>query len=236
MSGLQQTRFLAKKERRRIDLEHRERLNSRFAIETSKKEVDGKAEQLKAIAEIATVLAGFTIASLVNIDFNDTNTILLCVYSVCAALTICFLIFAAVTSSYLLISVYKYDVYKTNIERFDQYWANYCEEDWKSCFMYLVLGVLLFVMVLIELSWITSANHRTGVIISSIVTVAVSLGTFLWYTNIYFKWSEFLQEGGTKYRIPQLQQEREQEQALRQQGQSHPPSSSSDPHTHPHHE
>ena len=102
--------------------------------------------------------------------------------------------------------------------------------------MYLVLGVLLFVMVLIELSWITSANHRTGVIISSIVTVAVSLGTFLWYTNIYFKWSEFLQEGGTKYRIPQLQQEREQEQELRQQGQSHPPSSSSDPHTHPHHE
>ena len=104
MSGLQQTRFLAKKERRRIDLEHRERLNSRFAIETSKKEVDGKAEQLKAIAEIATVLAGFTIASLVNIDFNDTNSMWVCVYSDCAAVTKCILILTAGTSSDLLMT------------------------------------------------------------------------------------------------------------------------------------
>lgn len=58
MRSIQQTNHLARKERRRIDLEHRERLNYRHAVQNSKSEVDAKAEQLKAIAEIATVLAG----------------------------------------------------------------------------------------------------------------------------------------------------------------------------------
>ena len=59
MRSIQQTNHLARKERRRIDLEYRERLNYRRAVENSKCEVDAKAEQLKAIAEIATVLAGY---------------------------------------------------------------------------------------------------------------------------------------------------------------------------------
>ena len=58
MRSIQQFNHLARKERRRIDVEYRGYLNFRRDVENSKSQVDAKAEQLKAIAEIATVLAG----------------------------------------------------------------------------------------------------------------------------------------------------------------------------------
>ena len=156
---------------------------------------------------IQLTIIGFTIASIVNVDFDGSNNVLLCIYSVCSALSICFLIFTAVTSSYLLISVYKFDVYKTNVERFDQYWIKYCEDDWKSCFNYLTLGVFLFVLVLVEVSWISMAHHKDGATISIIVTIGVLITTAFWYANIYFKWTDFLRNGNSKYPVYGRQQQ-----------------------------
>ena len=152
-------------------------------------------------------MLGFTVASIVNIDFDRVDAVLLCIYSISSAATICCLIFAAVTSSYLLISVYKYDIHKTNIEQFDRYWKNYCEEDWKNCFNCLNSGVFLFVVVLVEISWIVTANHKDGNSISISVTILVLIFTCLWFINVYSKWSNFLRNGVSKYPVNEYRQE-----------------------------
>ncbi len=198
MKSVKRTRFLMKMERRAADIEYRKTLGTRRIVHDRQAEVDEKAEQLKAIAEISTVLAGFTMASLVNMDFNGTRDVLLIFYSVCCASTICLLLLAAVISSYLLMCVYKFDIHTTLDRRFEEYWGRFREE-WKYCFHCLVGGVFLFVIVFIELSWISGVGHFKGTYVSITVTVGIIVLAFLWATNVYYKWYGFLEDGLSRY-------------------------------------
>lgn len=80
---------LAKLERRQDDLVYREERNKRRRYDDARREVDEKAEQLKVISDASTILAGFTMASLVEVTFVGTvDGSLLSFYGTFCALTV----------------------------------------------------------------------------------------------------------------------------------------------------
>lgn len=56
---------------RREDMQYRALLNTRRDIDDDRRTVDEKVEQLKALAEISMIIAGFTISSLCEIPISE---------------------------------------------------------------------------------------------------------------------------------------------------------------------
>jgi hypothetical protein len=75
------------------DMKYRELLNTRRAIDDERRAVDEKVEQLKALAEISMIIAGFTISALCEIYISETvNTTSLSLFGIFTSSTVSFLL------------------------------------------------------------------------------------------------------------------------------------------------
>jgi hypothetical protein len=78
---------------REVDMEHRQDLTRRRDIDNARRFIDEKAEQLKAIGELATIIAFFSVSALCEINIpTETNEIILFIFGLLAVLTVLILI------------------------------------------------------------------------------------------------------------------------------------------------
>lgn len=189
---------------REEDLNYREELHQRRKIEDARRSVDEKMEQLKALAEISMIIAGFTISALCEISVPDSvDPTTLSLFGFFTSSTIAITTISGLISTFLLVGVYKYDT--LGHQRFEDFWAILFENDWKIAFKSFVLGNFFFMLSLIQGSWVLYYEHEYGSVAAGIVTVICVLCMFFWYIRIYKKWANTLEKGHTKLQGAQTQ-------------------------------
>eukprot|EP00602_Paraphysomonas_sp_CaronLab_P008434 CAMPEP_0185027958 /NCGR_PEP_ID=MMETSP1103-20130426/13340_1 /TAXON_ID=36769 /ORGANISM="Paraphysomonas bandaiensis, Strain Caron Lab Isolate" /LENGTH=245 /DNA_ID=CAMNT_0027562171 /DNA_START=121 /DNA_END=858 /DNA_ORIENTATION=+ len=180
------------------DMQYRALVNERRCIDDARRTIDEKSEQLKAIAEISTIIAGFTISSLCEIQISEeVAEFALVLFGTITSSVIAITMVAALISTYVLVALYRYDPVKRN-PTFDLFWKRVCEDDWQVAFKAFTFGMLLFALSLCAASWVLYWDHPYGSVAASIVTAICLLSIAFWYIRVYLKWAGALAKGYTK--------------------------------------
>lgn len=177
---------------REEDMKQRALDNERNAIDDARRSVDEKAEQLKVLANQATLFAGFSMVVLVESNVpTDVNGILLSIFGGATACVIALMLVSSLNATYMLVAILRYDCVNRDVP-FDEFWRKRCEPDWKLALRAFSYGVPLFMVVVSLVAWVTFWGNGAYYTASSIVTV-ISLGvTIFWFSGIERKWSGFL--------------------------------------------
>ncbi|KAL7436484.1 hypothetical protein ACHAXH_007399 [Discostella pseudostelligera] len=177
---------------REEDMKQRALDNERNAIDDARRSVDEKAEQLKVLANQATLFAGFSMVVLVESNVpTDINGILLSIFGGATACVIALMLVSSLNATYMLVAILRYDCVNRDVP-FDEFWRKRCEPDWKLALRAFSYGVPLFMVVVSLVAWVTFWGNGAWYTASSIVTV-ISLGvTIFWFSGIERKWSGFL--------------------------------------------
>ncbi len=177
---------------REEDMKQRALDNERNAIEDARRSVDEKAEQLKVLANQATLFAGFSMVVLVESNVPPSvNGILLSIFGGATACVIALMLVSSLNATYMLVAILRYDCVNRDVP-FDDFWRKRCEPDWRLALRAFSYGVPLFMLVVSLVAWVTFSENESWHVSASIVTV-ISLGvTIFWFSGIERKWSGFL--------------------------------------------
>lgn len=199
--------------RREEDLEYRRERKRRYEVEMvqragedRRRRIDEKNEQLKSIITVAALIAGFEVVVLVDLQWEaPVPEWLLALYTATSALTVCLMTYSYVVCSLVMVAIIKrfegsVDAFFTlqgsalnsalalERTRFEVFWENTCEEDWHRAFRCFSIGMPIFLLNLIVVSWVKFYDLTAP---GSVVAVLCGLTIFL-LLSTHLKWGTFL--------------------------------------------
>jgi len=164
------------------------------------REVDEKLEQLRSIANLSALIAGFDIVVLIELNIPEgVPEILVALFAVTSALTVCLMTLSFVTCTLMLVGLLKaFNLEQVNMP-FKQFWVLKCEEDWMKSFWYFTMGVPMFIINLSLASGVKLFHYT----ITTIVIAVICFVSLVLWSQIHFKWGEYLRQQ-TEYEIELL--------------------------------
>lgn len=187
-------------------------------LEILRRQIDEKVEQLRSIANLAALIAGFEVVVLIELDVpSNAPQWLVALFAMTTATTVCIMSLSFVTCTLMLVGVLKaFDLERANMP-FRQFWVLKCEEDWMRAFWFFTAGVPSFMINLGLAAWVKFFNNPWA---ASLVTVVCVLAVLAW-AQIHLKWGSYLAEQAT-YNVhqQQLQQLQHQHQHQDQHGEA----------------
>lgn len=188
---------------RSLDFEKQSLLTSQTDL-TRQREwrlVDEKTQQLKAISSLSALVAGFAMVVLVELTVpEDTNPILLIIFSIATGLVVCLMTICMISTSMMLVYILNYR--QITDQPFKRVWQNVCEPDWERAFLCFKAGVPCFLTSLCCLSWMKfSTNNSWADHVAATSVTVLAVGTML-------TWAFYVQ---TKYRTRRRDRDLEDE-------------------------
>ena len=164
---------------RHEDLKYRQiEIHQRY-IDNARRTVDEKAEQLKSIATLSALLAGFSTVMLVEVSINaNVSWILVAFYGTFTSMVIGLNALSMINCTFILVGILKYDCANPT-HSIEEFWKLRCEDDWKRSFKAFTLGVPLLFVSLGLLGWIVFYEF----LVTSILVSCVSVLTLFIYLN-----------------------------------------------------
>lgn len=179
------------------DLRHRALENRRREIDDTRRAVDEKAEQLKAISNLSALIAGFAMVAQTNLGIpSDIEFGVLCLFGFSVASVVCLMMIAMLNSTFLLIAVYRYNVSENEDMQahFETFWDTWCKKDWRIAVNAFSLGVPMFLVMLAFTSYIDFSSHPDGNSGTYIVCGICLVALVYWYLVIWRKWGRYIIE------------------------------------------
>ena len=174
------------------DLKQRTLENERRAIDDARRFVDEKAQQLKALAHQAALIAGFSMVVMVEVTIpEDIHPALLGIFGCTTASVVALMLIATLNCTLMLVAILRYDCIRREVA-FTEFWRKRCESDFNFAIKAFGCGVPLFMGVLAQVGWVVFWNHParsyTAPLVSSIA-IAVMV---IWFAHTERKWTDFL--------------------------------------------
>lgn len=210
---------------RNEDIQQRHLENARWIwykyVEKNRRDVEEKAEQLKAISSLSALIAGFAVVALVELEFEpeDNPETLIALYAVSTAITVALMTNAMVTCSLMLAAILKNGkLYVSSEEEtefmirckkfatthrrgdgppvpkrtFQLFWASRCEGDWKTAFRFFSMGVPSFMINVVFASWL---KFEYSLVTCATVTGVMGVSLLVWLFH-HYSWAPYLVNRG----------------------------------------
>ncbi|GBG25720.1 Calcium release-activated calcium channel protein 1 [Hondaea fermentalgiana] len=164
-------------------------------LEILRRQIDEKVEQLRSIANLAALIAGFSVVVLIelNIPSNDVPAVLIGLWALSTAITVCIMSLSFVICTLMLVGVLKaFDLERAKMP-FQQFWVLRCEEDWMRAFWFFTIGVPMFMLNLALAGWVLFFEYLP---IAGLITVICAVAIMYWL-SIHLKWGSYLAEQAT---------------------------------------
>ena len=194
---------------REEDLLYRELETRRRVVDDTRRAVDEKAEQLKAISSLSALIAGFAMIAQTNLGIpSNLNTVLLVFFGFDVACVVGLNMIAMLNATFILIAIYKYDTNaclydpSKTADSFRLFWETTCEKDWNVAFTCFSLGIPLFLILLTLTSWIDFWIHPDGYMGGYTVTGVCILTLLFWFFSSQHKWGRYLSKSKHSQKQP----------------------------------
>ncbi len=186
-------------------------------LEILRRQIDEKVEQLRSIAHLAALIAGFDVVVLIEIEVAPgVPTIMVALFGATSAITVCLMCLCFMICTLMLVGVLKaFDLERAKMP-FRQFWvvkvsilllesfnrflitlfsdkfdtAKKCEEDWMRAFWFFTAGVPLFMINLALAGWVKYFNFIATAVS---ITVVCVIGIGMWI-QVHLKWGKYLSE------------------------------------------
>lgn len=133
-----------------------------------------------------------------NIPIPDSlNPVLLCLMGATTAAVVAAMLIAMLSSTFLLVAIFKYDCKKRDIS-FENFWRRRCDEDWQLAFSAFTYGIPLFLVMLAQVGWVVFWSHGSRNIASIFVTAIAFITLLFWLVSTKYKWGSILKAGHRK--------------------------------------
>uniref|UniRef100_K3WQV8 Calcium release-activated calcium channel protein 1 n=1 Tax=Globisporangium ultimum (strain ATCC 200006 / CBS 805.95 / DAOM BR144) TaxID=431595 RepID=K3WQV8_GLOUD len=176
-----------------------ERFLRKERVENEHLVCEARAEQLSAVSEQCTLLCGFTVSAMTNMDIPDnTHEWLVFAYGVSAAIVCVSLLLTAIICMTLLLAVTRYAGHslEENVKQMDitqvewdspfsAWWLKKCEREQMTAYKLMLLGVTVFFFYLGFIAWI---QFSASVYSSSSISVLCLIGFLMWQLRVASKW------------------------------------------------
>jgi hypothetical protein len=171
-------------------------------LEVLHRQIDEKLEQLRSIANLAALIAGFSLISLIEIQTAGPGNYqpvenplgpnvpdgLIVAFTLCGGLVISLMAYSFVTCTLMLVGVLKaFDLQRASMP-FPQFWITRCEEDWMRAFQSFTLGMPLFMVNLALAGWIKYWGNVWACSLLSLLCL-LSIASLM---HIHMKWGSYL--------------------------------------------
>lgn len=207
------------------DMQQRHLENARWIwskfVEKNRRDVEEKAEQLKAISSLSALIAGFAVVALVELEFEpeDNPEVLIALYAVSTSITVALMTNAMVTCTVMLAAILKNGkLYVSSEEEtefmirckkfaanhrrgdgppvpkrtFQLFWASRCEADWKTAFRFFSMGVPSFMINVVFASWL---KFEYSLVTCATVTGVMGVSLLVWLFH-HYAWAPYLVNRG----------------------------------------
>jgi hypothetical protein len=155
-------------------------------IDNTRRKVDEKSQQLKSIAHLSALIAGFSMVSMVEVSIpEDTSQAVLVMFGGACATCVALMLVAMLNCTLILVGILRFDPLNEPPEAFDEFWRKRCEDDWHLSFKAFTFGVPCFIVNLMLLGWIVFNKSRAA---ATLVTVIAMMTSFFWIFHIQQKW------------------------------------------------
>ncbi|CCI45775.1 unnamed protein product [Albugo candida] len=162
-----------------------------------------RADQLATISEQCTLLCGFTVASMVNLNFpEELSRFVLALYAVSASIVCVSLLLCTLLSSMLLLAVTRYassqlelDIKRMDLSEleihapFTVWWLKKCDVEHRTAMKLMLIGVTLFFQYLGTLAWVQFIHYRAASITISSLS---GIGFLFWQVRVASRWRYLL--------------------------------------------
>mmetsp|Transcript_7520 Transcript_7520/g.13799 ORF Transcript_7520/g.13799 Transcript_7520/m.13799 type:complete len:224 (+) Transcript_7520:55-726(+) len=169
---------------------HAEEVNYR-KLEILRRQIDEKVEQLRSIANLAALIAGFEVVVLIELQpHEDAPRELVALFGTVTAFTVCLMCLSFLMCTLMLVGVLKaFDLERAKMP-FRQFWVLKCEEDWMRAFWFFTLGVPLFMSNLALAAWVKFFDN---ILAAGLMTGVCAIGILMWL-QMHLKWGAYLAE------------------------------------------
>lgn len=183
------------------DVEQRHLENARYLwlrfAEKNRREIEEKSEQLRSVANLAALIAGFAVVSLVELDVDENlrSEALVAIYGSVTSVTVALMLNSMVTCNLILAAILKngktyvseaeeeefifrcrkYAYYYSAGNRppyprrtFQRIWERRFEDSWRRAFQMFSVGVPCFLAMLGVVAWVKFSSVVTATLISSV--------------------------------------------------------------------
>ena len=158
-----------------------------------RRQIDGKIQQLKNLANVSALIGGFAMIGLVQIVISKTiNIALLVLFASSSSIVVCLMLFTVLNSTLMLINVIDFDyaggMKGCDFYNFNEFWECHCRSDFELCKRAFKLGCPTFLVTLAETGFVVYAPHASVLVVGS-VQAAISLAALvIWYRHVDSKW------------------------------------------------
>ena len=104
------------------------------------------------------------------------------------------MLIAMLTSTFLLVAIFKYDCKQRTIS-FENFWRRRCDEDWQLAFSAFTFGIPLFLVMLAQVGWVVFWSHKYRNIASIFVSSIAFVTLLFWLVSTKYKWGSILKKG-----------------------------------------
>ncbi len=158
-------------------------------LEILRRQIDEKVEQLRSIANLAALIAGFDIVVLIELSIPDNAPqVLVAFFAGLTLITVISMCISFITCTLMLVGVLKaFDLQRAKMP-FRKFWLLKCEDDWMRAFWFFSVGVPLFMANICIACWVKFFNHTPAAIAATVICVIGILG---WY-HVHHKWGHYL--------------------------------------------
>jgi hypothetical protein len=180
---------------REEDLAQRALDNKRREIDDARRKVDEKAQQLKGISHMSTLIGGFAMIVLVEIQIaEDIDATLLAAFAGTTALVVGTMLVAMLNCTMILTVIMEYDVVTEEVP-FEEFWNKHIKEHFDFSLNVFCTGTPLFITTLGFVGWVAywQVSHRA--IAASIVTCIAVVSLVYWFGYIKSRWFDYLTKG-----------------------------------------
>jgi len=163
-------------------------------LEILRRQIDEKVEQLRSIANLAALIAGFDVVVLIELQIPpNVPEVLVALFAVTTAITVCIMSLSFVTCTLMLVGVLKaFDLEHAKMP-FRQFWVLKCEEDWMRAFKFFTIGIPFFLINLALAGWVKFFHYKWS---AGLISFVCSIALMFWL-SIHMKWGEYLAKQAT---------------------------------------
>ncbi|KAL3662705.1 hypothetical protein V7S43_012112 [Phytophthora oleae] len=182
---------------RRADLERERRVAK---LESEKRLIDARLQQLRTVSQLSAILAFFSIMFIQEIKSlqSDTSQPLLIIYGAVGALEFLCMMLCTLTCMLLLLALTRFVTHTLDgemrrlsdneldtVSPFTDWWVIKCEQEWLLAYQLFRTGASFFLVAIGLVSWIVFARST----VASVVISALCVGGLLYYNlRIASRW------------------------------------------------
>ena len=184
------------------DKEHRRWEVWKRKIDDIRRQIDGKSQQLKALANVSALVAGFAMVVLVQIVISaKLNVGLLVCFATTSSVVVCTMLYVTLSSTLMLVAVLDFTESDQagrcnyDFEEFQMFWKDKVHGDFVVARHVFMLGAPMFLATLAETGFVVYNPHISVLAVGSVQATIAAIGLFFWFKHIAPKWGTY---GGTR--------------------------------------